>query len=124
MDIARNELGAKGILLHLNNLSTEQSDRAAVMLRDIRDPALMIDGYHWLVVGTNDAVRTIVDGVPQLRSMFQKPPALTPPLQRRSPRDLQGPGCRDLEAARYRYKWGECAVVFRRHGAIPDGLDA
>jgi len=81
MDIARNELGAKGILLHLNNLdnlSPEQSDRAAVMLRDIRDTALMIDGYHWLVVGTDDAVRTIVDGVPQLRSVFHKPPALMP----------------------------------------------
>lgn len=81
MDIARNELGAMGILLHLNNLDNipiEQADRAAVILRDIRDTALMIDGYHWLVVGTDNAVRTIVDGVTQVRSVFHKPPPLAP----------------------------------------------
>lgn len=81
MDIARKEIGAKGILLHLNNLDNippDQADRAGVVLRDIRDTALMIDGYHWLVVGTDDAVRTIVDDSQQLRSVFHKPPALAP----------------------------------------------
>lgn len=84
MVIARRDLHADGILLHLNNLdniSTDDAHRAATILRDIRDTALMIDGYHWLVVGTDDAVRTIVDAVPQLRSVFHRPAALAPLIE-------------------------------------------
>jgi hypothetical protein len=81
MEIATKQLKANGILLHLNNLenlSEEDAARAATILRDIRDTVLMKPHYHWLVVGTEDAVMTVVDSVTQLRTHFERPPALKP----------------------------------------------
>jgi hypothetical protein len=80
MYVARTRLEAQGILIHLNNLEnlTEaDATRAAAVLRDIRDIALTVDGYHWLVVGIDEAVRTVIDIQPQLK-MFNTPPALAP----------------------------------------------
>ncbi|MXZ82213.1 MAG: ATP-binding protein [Synechococcus sp. SB0666_bin_14] len=71
--------GAKGILLHLNNLEnlnkTDTQD-AADVLRDIRDSALMLDGLHVIVVGATDVVRTVVNRHPQIRSVFSNPMVL------------------------------------------------
>ncbi|MCY4174134.1 MAG: AAA family ATPase [Cyanobacteria bacterium MAG CAR3_bin_5] len=68
--------GAKGVLLHLNNLedlSETNTQDAADVLRDIRDSAVMLDGLHVIVVGATDAVRTVVNRHPQIRSVFSNP---------------------------------------------------
>ena len=71
--------GAKGVLLHLNNLENlneADTQDAADVLRDIRDSALMLDGLHVIVVGATDAVRTVVNHHPQIRSVFSNPMVL------------------------------------------------
>jgi hypothetical protein len=64
---------AKGIVLHLNNLEN-LSDRdvanAADILRSLRDPVLLQDGLHILLVGTTEAVTSATTAHPQLRSVF------------------------------------------------------
>ena len=73
--------GARGIVLHLNNLEnlTEaDASRAADLLRGIRDQALLHDGLHLIVVGTADAVRTVVQSHTQIRSVFCNPLVLEP----------------------------------------------
>lgn len=79
--LAREALGKKAILVHLNNLENlteSNAERAAQLMRDIRDICFMIDGYHWLVVGTDEAVRAVIDAQPQLATVFSTPPALAP----------------------------------------------
>jgi hypothetical protein len=73
--------GARGIVLHLNNLenlSEVDAVRAADLLRGIRDQALLHDGLHLIVVGTTDAVRTVVQSHTQIRSVFSNPLMLQP----------------------------------------------
>lgn len=73
--------GARGIVLHLNNLenlSEADASRAADLLRGIRDQALLHDGLHLIVVGTTDAVRTVVQSHTQIRSVFSNPLGLEP----------------------------------------------
>lgn len=73
--------GARGIVLHLNNLenlSEADASRAADLLRGIRDQALLHDGLHLIVVGTTDAVRTVVQSHTQVRSVFCNPLVLEP----------------------------------------------
>jgi len=73
--------GARGIVLHLNNLenlSEADASRAADLLRGIRDQALLHDGLHLIVVGTTDAVRTVVQSHTQIRSVFSNPVVLEP----------------------------------------------
>jgi len=73
--------GARGIVLHLNNLEnlTEaDASRAADLLQGIRDQALLHDGLHLIVVGTADAVRTVVQSHTQIRSVFCNPLVLEP----------------------------------------------
>jgi DNA-binding transcriptional ArsR family regulator len=73
--------GAPGLVLHLNNLenlSESDSERAADLLRSIRDQALLLDGLHLIVVGTTDAVRTVVQSHTQIRSVFSDPQLLAP----------------------------------------------
>lgn len=80
-ELARNEMDARGIIVHVNNLenlSDVDAKGAVAMFRDLRDPALLADGYHWLVVGTSTALRTVVDTHPQLRSVFSLTLALEP----------------------------------------------
>ncbi len=65
--------GARGIVLHLNNLENltdADASRAADLLRGIRDQALLHDGLQLIVVGTADAVRTVVQSHTQIRSVF------------------------------------------------------
>jgi hypothetical protein len=50
--------------------------RAADLLRSIRDQALLLDGLHLIVVGTTDAVRTVVQSHTQIRSVFSDPQVL------------------------------------------------
>lgn len=79
--VAEEHIGARGILVHVNNLEnlTEaDAKRAAAIIRDIRDTCLLADGFHWLVVGTVDALRTVVSAQPQVRSVFMMPRALAP----------------------------------------------
>ena len=75
--------GAQGIVLHLNNLenlSEADASRAADLLRGIHDQvqALLHDGLHLIVVGTTDAVRTVVQSHTQIRSVFSDPLVLEP----------------------------------------------
>jgi hypothetical protein len=64
---------AKGIVLHLNNLEN-LSDRdvanAADILRSLRDPVLLQDGLHVLLVGTTEAVTGATTAHAQLRTVF------------------------------------------------------
>ena len=73
--------GARGLVLHLDNLenlSEINAGRAAELLRSIRDQALLLDGLHLIVVGTTDAVRTVVQTHTQIRSVFSDPQVLHP----------------------------------------------
>ena len=88
--------GARGVLLHLNNLeniSTEHAQKAADKLRAVRDQALVLEGLHLIVVGTTDAVDTAVLRHPQVRSVFSEPLVLDP---------LSLPEVEDLLRKRYR----------------------
>ena len=67
------EAGARGVVLHLDNLEnlTEKGvARAADVLRSLRDPVLMQHGLHTLLVGTVDAVTGAALAHPQLRTVF------------------------------------------------------
>lgn len=80
-DLAVDHLGTPGVLIHLNNLENltdADRDSAARIVRDLRDVALMQDGFHYLLVGTDDAIRTIVAAQEQLRSVFHAPAPLAP----------------------------------------------
>jgi DNA-binding MarR family transcriptional regulator len=51
-------------------------------LRGIRDQALLHDGLHLIVVGTTDAVRTVVQTQAQLVELWQvKQPSVSQTLQ-------------------------------------------
>jgi len=73
-DLMRIVQGAegRGLILHLNNLEnlTEaEVAQAGTVLRDLRDPMLQHAGLHCLLVGTSEAVQTML-GAPQLRSII------------------------------------------------------
>ena len=59
--------GARGIVLHLNNLENLSEADAS-----------RHDGLHLIVVGTTDAVRTVVQSHTQIRSVFSNPLVLEP----------------------------------------------
>ncbi len=72
-DLAQFILGtdARGVVLHLNNLENlteEDAERAADLLRDLRDLILTHNGLHFLITGTPEAVATAIDKHPQIRS--------------------------------------------------------
>lgn len=70
------EGGGAGVVLHINNLEnlTEPSaDRAADILRSLRDPVLLLDGLHTILVGTSAAVLTVTTTHAQVRSVFSDP---------------------------------------------------
>lgn len=100
------EGGARGVLLHLNNLenlSDTDARNAADILRSLRDTVLLQDGLHVLLVGTTDAVMTVTATHAQVRSVFATPVVLEPlPM-----RDLEA-----LLAARY-------AHLALRTGTVP-----
>ncbi len=81
VEVAREHLGAEGVLVHLNNLENltdEDAAHAAAIVRDLRDACLLAEGYHWLLVGTTEAMRTVVAAQPQVRSVFAVPQPLAP----------------------------------------------
>jgi hypothetical protein len=81
MRVAREKLDARGMLVHVNNLenlSDADAARAGAIFRDLRDPCLLADGYHWLLVGTGPALLAAIDSQPQLRSVFSLTLALEP----------------------------------------------
>lgn len=64
---------ARGVLVHINNfenLSESDTQRAGVVLRDLRDLLLMHSGLHVIVVGTPDAIQAAVMSQPQVRTTF------------------------------------------------------
>lgn len=63
---------ARGALLHLDNLenlSESDAERAAEILRALRDVMLLHNGLHYLIVGTIDAVNAAVNTHAQVRSI-------------------------------------------------------
>jgi hypothetical protein len=83
MALGRSKLkGCEGIVIHMNNmenLSDADGSATGMLLRDLRDLFLK-DGYHYLLVGTPDIVRTAIAPHAQLRSVFmvsEPLPALT-----------------------------------------------
>jgi hypothetical protein len=84
---AREHLDARGIVVHVNNLENltdADATRAGAIFRDLRDTALLLEGYHWLVVGTSSALRAVVDTHSQMRSVF----SLTLALEALQPDEL------------------------------------
>lgn len=78
---ARDNLNARGIVVHVNNLENltdADATKAEAIFRDLRDTVLLQEGYHWLVVGTSSALRAVVDVHAQLRSVFSLTLALDP----------------------------------------------
>jgi len=51
---------------------------AQQLVRSMRDQALLHDGLHLILVGTTDAVRTVVQSHTQVRSVFSDPVVLDP----------------------------------------------
>lgn len=63
---------ARGVVVHLNNLenlSDSDASGAAEVLRSLRDPMLMHDCLHVVIVGTTDAVTTVVNTHAQIRTI-------------------------------------------------------
>ncbi|HET7230868.1 MAG TPA: ATP-binding protein [Longimicrobium sp.] len=84
-EIAVKRLQTPGVLIHLDNIenaSEADQQKAAQMIRDLRDTALMLEGFHFLVVGTDDAIRAVVAAQEQLRSVFHNPGSLAPLTER------------------------------------------
>lgn len=89
--------GARGIILHLNNLEnlTDTDERAAAQkLRDLRDTVFLQPGLHTILVGTTDAVHAALMSTPQMRSVWATPIVLAP---------LSSGGLKGLLERRYRY---------------------
>ncbi len=66
------ESDANGVLLHLNNLenlSESDAQRAAEILRALRDIMLLHNGLHCILVGTADAINVAVNTHAQVRSI-------------------------------------------------------
>jgi hypothetical protein len=94
MQLARRELKASGIVVHMNNvenMTATQQAHAGIVLRDIRDLTLL-PGFHYILVGTSDAIREIIQPHAQLRSVFGVARHLEP---------LSGAEFRDLLERRY-----------------------
>ena len=91
------EAGGAGVVVHVNNLenlSESDTQNAAEVLRSLRDPVLLQDGLHVILVGTSDAVTQVVQRYPQVRTVVSSPLLLGP----LAPTEVQ-----ELLAARYRY---------------------
>lgn len=74
-------LDAKGILVHVNNLenlSEADQTRSAGIMRDLRDQVLMNEHYHFVIVGTADAIQTVVTSHKQVRDVFGLPVPIGP----------------------------------------------
>jgi hypothetical protein len=73
--------GAPGVLVHVNNLENlgERDARAAAeLLRSIRDPILLLEGMHVILVGAGEVVHRVVGRYAQVRSIFSAPLTLGP----------------------------------------------
>lgn len=81
MEVARAKLSAPGVVIHVNNLENitdERAESAARVLRDLRDPCLLAGGFHWLLVGTTQAIRSVAGAAEQVRTVFNFAPELEP----------------------------------------------
>lgn len=69
----------RGAVVHINNfetLSEREAKNGAEIFRALRDPMAMHDHLHLLLVGTTDAVNTVVNTHPQVRSVVSTVPLL------------------------------------------------
>jgi predicted ATPase len=76
MYLVRNSDG-QGVVVHLNNLenlSERDASNAAELVRGLRDPMLMHERLHVILVGTTDAVNTVVNTHAQVRNVFTVQP--------------------------------------------------
>jgi hypothetical protein len=76
----RHEKRFAGLLVHMNNvenLPKGESAQAGALIRDLRDVFLM-DGYHYVLVATQEAARDIIAGHAQVRSVFMLHEPLAP----------------------------------------------
>jgi len=106
---------ARGLLLHLNNLeslSGRDLDGAADLLQSLRDPMLMHEGLHIVLVGTTDAVNDVVNTHAQVRNVF-KAPLLLEPLSLTEVHELLR-----LRYDRWRQQPGQPAISPIEDGAI------
>lgn len=65
--------GSEGVILHLNNLenlSEANAEKAADLLRSVRDTGLMIDGLHLIVVGPTSAINAVINRHRQTKNVF------------------------------------------------------
>lgn len=63
---------AHGLIVHLNNLENlteSEAANAAEIVRSLRDPMMMHDGLHFVLVGTSDAIQTVVHTHAQVRTV-------------------------------------------------------
>lgn len=71
----------RGIVVHLNNLENLVAERdyrhAAILLRNIRD-IFLLNNYHWVVVGSTEALEGTLLVHPQVSSVFPTPEPLEP----------------------------------------------
>ena len=105
--IALHSRGLRGVLVHLNNLEnpTEaNAQNASQVLRDLRDHCLLVPGLHYIVAGTDSAVRQVISGQPQLRGVFGVPEIISP---------LEPDAVQDLLQRRYEY------LKINRDEAVP-----
>lgn len=73
--------GARGVVLHLNNLENlgeRDARHAAEILRSLRDTVLLQDGLHIILAGTTEVVASVTGTFAQVRSVFATPIALGP----------------------------------------------
>jgi len=67
--------GFNGVLLHLNNLenlSEANTEKAADLLRNVRDTGLMINGLHLIIVSPTSAIQTIINRHLQIKNIFSR----------------------------------------------------
>ena len=107
------DAGAPGVIVHVNNLENlgeRDAQAAAELLRGIRDTILLLDGLHLILVGTTDAIITMVNRYAQVRSVFSSPLVLE---------WLTVPEVEELLALRYRH----LSMDADRRGAAPIDAD-
>lgn len=69
----------RGVVIHINNMETlseREAKQAAEIFRALRDPMAMHDHLHLLLVGTTDAINTVVNTHAQVRSVVSIVPLL------------------------------------------------
>ena len=110
--------GSKGVLLHLNNLenlSEANAEKAADLLRSVRDTGLMIDSLYLIIVGPTSAVQTVINRHPQIKNIFSR--------TMWAPRKEQGKGSRRKSCYRDRRIERACSTQVPHRAAASASSD-